>query len=167
VRLTQLRLSGFKSFAEPTTLSFEPGLTAVVGPNGSGKSNVVDAVQWVLGTHRPSELRGAAMSDVVFAGSRQRRRFGRALVELTIDNTDGSLPVDYEEVTVGRTVFASGEGAYHLGGEEVRQTDVAELLSDAGLGRDGHGVVSQGRIDALLAAGPDERRRLLEEAAGI
>ena len=167
MHLSSLTLRGFKSFADKTTLALEPGVTVVVGPNGSGKSNVVDALTWVLGTQSPRSLRGGAMSDVIFAGAAERPALGRAAVEITIDNSDGSLPLDYSEVTIGRAMFASGETEYTINGASCRQLDIAELLSDTGLGRESHTIVSQGQLDAILSARPEERRAFIDEAAGI
>lgn len=166
--LRSLTLKGFKSFAEPTTLEFEPGLTVVVGPNGSGKSNVVDAVAWVLGAQGPRTVRSARMEDVIFSGSGQRPALGRAEVTLTIDNSAGLLPIDLSEVTVTRTLFrSSGESEYALNGVPCRLLDVQDLLSDTGVGRQQHVIVSQGQIDAVLESRPAERRLIIEEAAGI
>ncbi|HUQ64073.1 MAG TPA: chromosome segregation protein SMC [Acidimicrobiales bacterium] len=166
--LRSLTLKGFKSFAEATTLEFEPGLTVVVGPNGSGKSNVVDAVAWVLGAQGPRTVRSARMEDVIFSGSGQRPALGRAEVTLTIDNSAGLLPIDLSEVTVTRTLFrSSGEGEYALNGVPCRLLDVQELLSDTGVGRQQHVIVSQGQIDAVLESRPEDRRLIIEEAAGI
>jgi len=172
VFLKSLTLRGFKSFADRTDLAFEPGITVVVGPNGSGKSNVVDALTWVLGTGSAKALRGAAMSDVIFAGSGGGRRqgrsaLGRASVEITIDNAAGTLPIDFSEVTVGRAMFANGENTYTINGEECRLLDVQELLSDTGLGRENHTIVGQGQLDTVLNARPEDRRAFIEEAAGI
>ena len=161
-------MKGFKSFAEATTLEFEPGLTVVVGPNGSGKSNVVDAVAWVLGAQGPRTVRSARMEDVIFSGSGQRPALGRAEVTLTIDNSAGLLPIDLSEVTVTRTLFrSSGESEYALNGVPCRLLDVQDLLSDTGLGRQQHVIVSQGQIDAVLESRPEDRRLIIEEAAGI
>lgn len=165
--LTSVRLRGFKSFADDTTLTFTPGITAIVGPNGSGKSNIVDALTWVLGTRSPRQLRGAQMSDVIFAGSGSRRGMGRASVDITIDNSDGLLPIEFSEVTVGRSLFANGEGGSAINGAECRQIDVADLLSDTGLGRESHTIVGQGKIDAILTTEAAGRRVFIEEAAGI
>jgi chromosome segregation protein len=167
VHLSSLTLRGFKSFADKTTLHLEPGVTVIIGPNGSGKSNVVDALTWVLGTQSPRSLRGGAMSDVIFAGAPGRPALGRAAVEITIDNADGAVPLDFSEITIGRAMFASGETEYTINGESCRQLDVAELLSDAGLGRDSHTIVSQGQLDIILSARPEERRAFIDEAAGI
>jgi chromosome segregation protein len=165
--LKSLHLRGFKSFADATRLDFEPGITVIVGPNGSGKSNIVDALTWSMGTRSAKDLRGGQMADVIFAGARTRKAMGRASVEITIDNEDGALPIEFSEVTVGRAMFASGENAYSINDVECRQLDVAELLSDTGLGRETHTIVGQGRIDAVLNARPEERRAFIEEAAGI
>ncbi|HUG83254.1 MAG TPA: chromosome segregation protein SMC [Euzebya sp.] len=165
--LKSLHLRGFKSFADGTRLDFEPGITVIVGPNGSGKSNIVDALTWSMGTRSAKDLRGGQMADVIFAGARGRRAMGRAAVEITIDNADLALPIEFSEVTVGRAMFATGENAYSINDVECRQLDVAELLSDTGLGRETHTIVGQGRIDAVLNARPEERRAFIEEAAGI
>ena len=165
--LKSLALRGFKSFADATRLDFEPGITVIVGPNGSGKSNVVDALTWSMGTRSAKDLRGGSMSDVIFAGAGNRKAMGRASVEITIDNSDDSLPIEFSEVTVGRAMFATGENAYSINDVECRQLDVAELLSDTGLGRETHTIVGQGRIDAVLNARPEDRRAFIEEAAGI
>ncbi|MDQ6799160.1 MAG: AAA family ATPase, partial [Actinomycetota bacterium] len=166
--LRSLTLKGFKSFAEATTLEFEPGVTVVVGPNGSGKSNVVDAVAWVLGAQGPRSVRSTRMDDVIFAGSGRRSPLGRAEVSLTIDNSSGLLPIDFSEVTISRTLFrSSGESEYALNGVACRLLDVQELLSDTGVGRQQHVIVSQGQLNAVLDARPEERRMIIEEAAGI
>ncbi|CAG7844960.1 Chromosome partition protein Smc [Pseudoclavibacter triregionum] len=167
MHLKSLTLKGFKSFANPTTLLFEPGVTCVVGPNGSGKSNVVDALAWVMGEQGAKSLRGGKMEDVIFAGTSTRGPLGRAEVALTIDNADGALPIDYAEVTIRRTLFRSGGSEYAINGEPVRLLDVQELLSDTGLGREMHVIVGQGRLDSVLHATPEERRGFIEEAAGI
>jgi len=167
VHLKSLTLRGFKSFASSTTLRFEPGITCVVGPNGSGKSNVVDAIAWVLGEQGAKALRGGKMEDVIFAGTPGRPALGRAEVVLTIDNTDGALPVDYAEVTISRLMFRSGESEYSINGAPCRLLDVQELLSDSGIGRELHVVVGQGQLDAILAARPEDRRAFIEEAAGV
>ena len=165
--LKTLTIRGFKSFASSTTLRLEPGITAVVGPNGSGKSNVVDALTWVMGEQGAKNLRGGSMADVIFAGAGSRPALGRAEVALTIDNTDGALPIDYTEVTIARTLFRGGGSEYQINGTAVRLLDVAELLSDTGLGRQMHSVVGQGRLDAVLSATPEDRRGFIEEAAGV
>jgi len=167
VYLKTLTLRGFKSFASATTLRFEPGITCVVGPNGSGKSNVVDALAWVMGEQGAKTLRGGKMEDVIFAGTSSRPPLGRAEVSLTIDNTDGALPIDYSEVTIRRTMFRNGGSEYAINGDTCRLLDIQELLSDSGIGREMHVIVGQGQLDTVLHAGPEERRALIEEAAGI
>ena len=165
--LKALTLRGFKSFASATSLRFEPGITCVVGPNGSGKSNVVDAFSWVMGEQGVKPLRGGKMEDVVFAGTAGRPPLGRAEVTLTIDNSDGALPIDYAEVTISRLLFRSGQSEYAINGDQCRLLDVQELLSDTGLGREMHVIVGQGQLDQVLNSGPDARRALIEEAAGV
>ena len=165
--LKSMTLKGFKSFATPTTLKFEPGITCVVGPNGSGKSNVVDALSWVMGEQGAKSLRGGKMEDVIFAGTSGRAPLGRAEVSVTIDNTDGALPIDFTEVTISRTLFRNGQSDYQINGESARLLDIQELLSDSGIGREMHVIVGQGQLDAILTANPEERRGFIEEAAGI
>ena len=165
--LKTLTLRGFKSFASATTLRFEPGITCIVGPNGSGKSNVVDAFSWVMGEQGVKTLRGGKMEDVVFAGTASRPPLGRAEVTLTIDNSDGALPIEYTEVTLSRLLFRSGQSEYFINGDHCRLLDVQELLSDSGLGREMHVIVGQGQLDQVLHAGPEARRALIEEAAGV
>jgi chromosome segregation protein len=167
VYLKTLTLRGFKSFASATTLRFEPGITCIVGPNGSGKSNVVDAFSWVMGEQGVKTLRGGKMEDVVFAGTASRPPLGRAEVTLTIDNSDGALPIEYAEVTISRLLFRSGQSEYSINGDHCRLLDVQELLSDSGLGREMHVIVGQGQLDQVLHAGPEARRALIEEAAGV
>jgi len=167
VYLKSLTLRGFKSFASATTLRLESGITCVVGPNGSGKSNIVDALSWVMGEQGVKSLRGGKMEDVVFAGTTSRPPLGRAEVTLTIDNSDGALPIDYAEVTISRLMFRSGQSEYAINGDHCRLLDVAELLSDSGLGREMHVIVGQGQLDDILHAGPEARRALIEEAAGV
>ena len=165
--LKSLTIKGFKSFADTTVMELEPGVTVVVGPNGSGKSNVVDAIAWVLGAQAPSAVRSQKMDDVIFAGTEKRPALGRAEVVLTLDNSAGLLPIEFTEVTVGRTLFRSGESEYSINGVECRLLDVQELLSDAGVGRQQHVIISQGQIDAVLNARPEDRRAIIEEAAGV
>jgi chromosome segregation protein len=167
VHLSSLTLKGFKSFASPTTLRLEPGITAVVGPNGSGKSNVVDAIAWVLGEQGAKSLRGGKMEDVIFAGTSGRPPLGRAEVTLTIDNADGALPIEYAEVSITRRMYRSGESEYEINGDKVRLLDVQELLSDSGIGREQHVIVGQGQLDAVLSGRPEDRRAFVEEAAGV
>ncbi len=165
--LKSITLKGFKSFAQPTTLQLEPGITCVVGPNGSGKSNVVDGLAWVMGEQGPKTLRGGKMEDVIFAGSANKAPLGRAEVELVIDNTDGHLPIEYSEVKISRVLFRNGASEYAINGEVCRLLDIQELLSDTGLGREMHVIVGQGQLDTVLRATPSERRAFIEEAAGI
>ncbi|WP_396445891.1 chromosome segregation protein SMC [Actinomadura sp.] len=165
--LKTLTLRGFKSFASSTTLKFEPGITAVVGPNGSGKSNVVDALAWVMGEQGAKSLRGGKMEDVIFAGTANRAPLGRAEVVLTIDNSDGALPIDYTEVTISRLMFRSGSSEYAINGDPCRLLDIQELLSDSGIGREMHVIIGQGQLDRVLHAGPEGRRAVIEEAAGV
>ncbi len=167
MHLKSLTLKGFKSFAQPTVFQFEPGVTAIVGPNGSGKSNVVDALAWVMGEQGAKTLRGGKMEDVIFAGTSTRGPLGHAEVKLTIDNSDGALPIEYSEVTISRTLFRNGASEYAINGEGCRLLDVQELLSDSGLGREMHVIVGQGQLDAVLRATPEDRRGFIEEAAGI
>jgi chromosome segregation protein len=167
VFLKSLNIRGFKSFADQADLALEPGITVVVGPNGSGKSNVVDAMAWVLGAQAPTAVRSQKMEDVIFAGTAARKALGRAEVSLTIDNTDGELPIEFSEVTITRTLFRTGESEYAINGVGCRLLDIQELLSDSGVGRQQHIIVSQGRIDAVLNARPEDRRAIIEEAAGV
>jgi chromosome segregation protein len=165
--LKSLSMKGFKSFADPTVLEFEPGITVVVGPNGSGKSNVVDAVTWVLGAQGPRSLRSAKMEDVIFAGTSSRPALGRAEVSLTIDNASGKLPIDLAEVTLTRTLFRSGDSEYAINGAPCRLLDISELLADSGVGRQQHMIIGQGQLDTVLNARPEDRRAIIEEAAGV
>src|SRR5215208_1696632 len=165
--LKTLTLKGFKSFADTTALQLEPGVTVVVGPNGSGKSNVVDAIAWVLGAQAPTAVRSQKMDDVIFAGTSKRAALGRAEVSLCIDNSSGILPIEFTEVTITRTLFRTGESEYSINGVPCRLLDLQELLSDSGVGRQQHVIVSQGQIDAVLNARPEERRAIVEEAAGV
>ncbi|NLV78708.1 MAG: chromosome segregation protein SMC [Rhodococcus sp.] len=167
MHLKSLTLKGFKSFASSTTLRFEPGITCVVGPNGSGKSNVVDALTWVMGEQGAKALRGGKMQDVIFAGTAGRSALGRAEVTLTIDNTDGALPIEYSEVSITRRMFRDGAGEYEINGSSCRLMDVQELLSDTGIGREMHVIVGQGRLSAILESRPEDRRAFIEEAAGV
>ncbi|MFJ3928424.1 AAA family ATPase [Streptomyces sp. NPDC090022] len=167
MHLKSLTLRGFKSFASATTLRFEPGITCVVGPNGSGKSNVVDALSWVMGEQGAKSLRGGKMEDVIFAGTTGRPPLGRAEVSLTIDNSDGALPIDYAEVTITRIMFRGGSSEYQINGDTCRLLDIQELLSDSGIGREMHVIVGQGQLDSVLHADPTGRRAFIEEAAGV
>src|SRR5689334_24051500 len=167
VYVKSLTMKGFKSFASSTHLRLEPGITCIVGPNGSGKSNVVDALAWVMGEQGAKSLRGGSMEDVIFAGTAGRPPLGRAEVSLTIDNTDGALPIEYTEVTISRTMFRSGGSEYAINGTGCRLLDIQELLSDSGIGREMHVIVGQGQLDTILHATPEDRRGFIEEAAGV
>src|SRR5512132_532529 len=165
--LRSLQVRGFKSFADKTVLEFAPGVSVIVGPNGSGKSNLVDAISWVLGEQGPRALRGGQMADVIFAGSPQRSALGMAEARLVIDNSAGLIPVPMTEIEISRTIFRSGESEYRIGGQVVRLLDVQELLSESGIGRALHTVVGQGQLEEVLTARPEDRRKYIEEAAGI
>lgn len=167
MHLKSLTLKGFKSFASPTTLRFEPGITCVVGPNGSGKSNVVDALTWVMGEQGAKTLRGGKMEDVIFAGTSSRPPLGRAEVTVTIDNSDNSLPIEYSEVSITRRMFRDGGSEYEINGSSCRLMDVQELLSDSGIGREMHVIVGQGKLAEILESRPEDRRAFIEEAAGV
>lgn len=167
MRLKRLQLQGFKTFAERTEIEFAPGVTAIVGPNGSGKSNLGDAVLWVLGEQKASALRGAKASDVIFSGSEGRRAAGMAEVSLTVDNSDGGLPLDFGEVTITRRAYRTGEGDYFINKTPCRLKDIYELFLDTGVGRESYSLVNQGQIDAVLSVNAEDRRGLFEEAAGI
>ena len=165
--LKSLTLKGFKSFADRTVMRFEPGVAAVVGPNGSGKSNISDAVLWVLGERNAKNLRGQSMEDVIFAGSSARKPVSVAEVELLLDNSDGTLPVDFAEVSIGRRMYRSGESEYLINGNVVRRMDVLDILHDSGMGTGTNSIISQGNLDSVLSSRPEDRRALIEEAAGI
>ncbi|WP_394895971.1 chromosome segregation SMC family protein, partial [Clostridium baratii] len=165
--LKSLELRGFKSFADKTELKFKKGVTAVVGPNGSGKSNISDAVRWVLGEQSVKTLRGGKMEDVIFAGTQYRKPVGLAQVSLTLDNSDNVLQTDYNEVTVTRRIFRSGETEYLLNNNKCRLKDINNLFMDTGIGKEGYSLIGQGKIEAILSGRPEDRRALLEEAAGI
>lgn len=165
--LKSLTLKGFKSFADRAHMSFEPGLTVIVGPNGSGKSNISDAILWVLGEQSAKQLRGQAMEDVIFSGSSARKPVGVAEVTLVLDNSDHMLPVDFNEVAVTRRMYRSGESEYLINSSPCRLMDIQDILHDSGLGKDTHSIISQGKLDAILQSRPEERRALIEEAAGI
>ncbi len=167
MHLKSLTLKGFKSFASPTTLRFEPGITCVVGPNGSGKSNVVDALSWVMGEQGAKTLRGGKMEDVIFAGTSSRAPLGRAEVTVTIDNSDNALPIEYSEVSITRRMFRDGASEYEINGSSCRLMDVQELLSDSGIGREMHVIVGQGKLSEILESRPEDRRAFIEEAAGV
>lgn len=165
--LKAIEIRGFKSFADKTELDFKKGVTAVVGPNGSGKSNISDAIKWVLGEQSVKSLRGGKMEDVIFAGTQFRKPVSLAQVILTLDNTDGALPVDYNDVTITRRIYRSGESEYYINNTKCRLKDVQELFMDTGIGKEGYSIIGQGKIEAVLSGKPEERRGLLEEAAGI
>ncbi|MCY0877279.1 MAG: chromosome segregation protein SMC [Firmicutes bacterium] len=167
MRLKRLELTGFKSFADRTELDTVPGVTAVVGPNGSGKSNIADAIRWVLGEQSAKSLRGAKMEDIIFAGSQDRKAVNFCEVALTLDNTDGTLPLEYAEVTVARRVYRSGDSEYLINRQACRLRDVSELFMDTGVGREAYSIIGQGRIEEILSTKSEERRGVFEEAAGI
>src|SRR5947207_3399622 len=164
--LRSLTTRGFKSFADRTTLEFTPGISVIVGPNGSGKSNIADAIAWVLGEQGPRALRGGQMTDVIFAGSPSRQQSTMAEVKLVIDNSAGLIPVPANEIEISRAVLHSGDSEYRLGGRPCRLLDIQELLSDTGVGRALHTIVSQGHLEDVLAARPEDRRQFMQEAAG-
>ena len=165
--LKSIEVQGFKSFANKIKFEFHNGITGIVGPNGSGKSNVADAVRWVLGEQRVKQLRGGSMQDVIFSGTENRKPLSYASVAITLDNSDHKLPVDYEEVTVARKLYRSGESEYLINGRACRLKDVNELFYDTGIGKEGYSIIGQGQIDKILSGKPDERRELFDEAAGI
>ena len=163
MHLKSLILKGFKSFADRSVISLEPGITAIVGPNGSGKSNISDSVLWVLGERNAKNLRGQAMEDVIFAGSSARKSVGVAEVELVLDNSDGTLPVDFNEVSLTRRMYRSGESEYLINGAPARRMDFMDILHDTGLGTGAHSIISQGKLDAILASKPEDAARLLKK----
>ena len=165
--LKSIEIHGFKSFANRMKFDFHNGITAIVGPNGSGKSNVADAVRWVLGEQRIKQLRGASMQDVIFSGTEMRKPLGYAFVAITLDNSDHSLAIDYDEVTVSRRLYRSGESEYMINGNSCRLKDVNELFYDTGIGKEGYSIIGQGQIDQILSSKPEDRRNLFDEAAGI
>ena len=165
--LKSIEVQGFKSFANKIVFKFHNGITGIVGPNGSGKSNVADAVRWVLGEQRIKQLRGASMQDVIFSGTEMRKPLGSAYVAITLDNADHQLAIDYDEVTVSRRLYRSGESEYMINGTICRLKDVNELFYDTGIGKEGYSIIGQGQIDKILSGKPEERRELFDEAAGI
>ena len=167
MRLKRLEIQGFKSFARPVCLEFGPGITAIVGPNGSGKSIISDALRWVMGEQSARSLRGFKMEDVIFAGSEGKKPLGMAEVQLTLDNSDGFLPLDYAEVTITRRVYRSGESEFLINKQPCRLRDIHDLFTDTGLGREGYSIIGQGQVDAVLSVRSEDRRVLLEETAGI
>ncbi len=167
MRLKSLTLNGFKSFPDRTRLDFGPGVSVVVGPNGSGKSNVTDAVLWAMGEQSPLAVRGQSMQDVIFGGGRGVQARSAAEVEIVLDNSDGTVDLPLSEISIVRRLDRNGEGGYRLNGARCRLTDVIEVLSDTGLGKETHSVISQGRVEAIVTSKPRERRLLIEEAAGL
>ena len=165
--LKSIEVQGFKSFANKIKFDFHNGITGIVGPNGSGKSNVADAVRWVLGEQRVKQLRGGTMQDVIFSGTENRKPLSYASVAITLDNADHKLPVDYEEVTVTRKLYRSGESEYLINGASCRLKDINEMFYDTGIGKEGYSIIGQGQIDKILSGKPEERRELFDEAAGI
>ena len=165
--LKSIEIQGFKSFANKILFEFHNGITGIVGPNGSGKSNVADAVRWVLGEQRAKQLRGGSMQDVIFAGTELRKPQGFAYVAITLDNSDHQLAIDYDEVTVSRRLYRSGESEYKINGSTCRLKDISELFYDTGIGKEGYSIIGQGQIDKILSGKPEERRELFDEAAGI
>ena len=165
--LKSIEIQGFKSFANKILFEFHNGITGIVGPNGSGKSNVADAVRWVLGEQRVKQLRGGSMQDVIFAGTEMRKPQGFAYVAITLDNSDHQLSIDYDEVTVSRRLYRSGESEYRINGSACRLKDINELFYDTGIGKEGYSIIGQGQIDKILSGKPEERRELFDEAAGI
>ena len=167
MQLKKLEIQGFKSFADKTEILFLDGITTIVGPNGSGKSNISDAIRWVIGEQSAKNLRGSKMEDVIFAGTQARKKVGFAEVSMYLDNSDGSLPIDYKEVIVTRRVYRSGESNYLINGNECRLKDIQAIFMDTGLGKDGYSIISQGKIDEILSNKSEERRHIFEEASGI
>ncbi|MBR2842023.1 MAG: AAA family ATPase, partial [Lachnospiraceae bacterium] len=165
--LKSIEIQGFKSFAKKIVFDFPDGITGIVGPNGSGKSNVADAVRWVLGEQKIKQLRGSRMEDVIFAGTANRKPLGFAFVSITLDNSDHKLKLQFDEVTISRRVFRSGESEYMINGSICRLRDVQELLYDTGIGKEGYSIIGQGQIDKILQGKPEERRELFDEAVGI
>ena len=165
--LKRLELQGFKSFADKTVLEFMPGITSVIGPNGSGKSNISDAIRWVLGEQSMKSLRGAKSNDIIFAGTQNRKSLGFAEASLVFDNEDGTLPIEYAEVTVTRKIYRSGETGYYINKVPCRLKDILELFMDTGIGKDGYSIIGQGKIDEILSNKSEDRRHIFEEAAGI
>ena len=165
--LKRLELQGFKSFADKTVLEFRPGITSVIGPNGSGKSNISDSIRWVLGEQSMKSLRGSNSSDIIFAGTQNRKSLGFAEASIVIDNSDGRLPIEYNEVTVTRKIYRSGETGYFINKVPCRLKDILELFMDTGIGKDGYSIIGQGKIDEILSNKSEDRRKIFEEAAGI
>ena len=167
MKLKEIEVLGFKSFFEKTNVNFKDGITAIVGPNGSGKSNISDAIRWVLGEQSIKTLRGNKMEDVIFAGTSKRKALGYAEVTIVFDNSEGSIPIEYEEVAITRRVFRSGESEFYINKNACRLKDIRELLMDTGIGKDGYSIIGQGKIDEILSNKSEDRRHIFEEAAGI
>ena len=163
----KLELYGFKSFAEKTKITFEPGVTAIVGPNGCGKSNIADSIKWVLGEQRPTALRGNSMEDVIFNGTNDREPINIAEVYLTLSNENRTLPIEYDEITIGRRIYRSGESEYLLNKQKVRLKDIQDLFHGTGIGTASYSLIEQGKIDLILSSKSEDRRYIFEEAAGI
>ena len=165
--MKSLEIYGFKSFAERTKIQVDKGITGIVGPNGSGKSNVLDAIRWVLGEQSAKSLRGGKMEDIIFAGTQDRKSLGFAEVSLTLDNSSGKLPIEFSEVTITRRLYRSGESEYYINKTQCRLKDISELFMDTGVGKEGYSIIGQGKIDQILSSNTEDRRNVLEEAAGI
>ena len=165
--LKRLEMYGFKSFADKTVLDFKPGITTVIGPNGSGKSNISDCIRWVLGEQSMKSLRGSKSEDIIFAGTQNRKSLGYAEASIVFDNSDGKLPIEYQEVTVTRRIYRSGESGYYINKTPCRLKDIQELFMDTGIGKDGYSIIGQGKIDEILSNKSEDRRHIFEEAAGI
>ena len=165
--LKRLEMYGFKSFADKTVLEFMPGITTVIGPNGSGKSNISDCIRWILGEQSMKSLRGQKSEDIIFSGTQNRKSLGFAEGSIVIDNADGSLPIDYNEVVITRRIYRSGETGYFINKTPCRLKDILELFMDTGIGRDGYSIIGQGKIDEILSNKSEDRRHIFEEAAGI
>ena len=167
MKLKEIYIYGFKSFADKTEIEVKDGITAVIGPNGSGKSNIVDAIRWVLGEQSIKSLRGNKSQDIIFSGTQYRKSLGFAEVSIIFDNTDGEIPIDFDEIKVTRKLYRDGESGYYINGEQARLKTIQELFMDTGIGKDGYSIIGQGRIDEILSDNSEERRKVFEEATGI
>ena len=165
--LKRLEMQGFKSFADKTVLEFIPGITSIIGTKGSGKSNIADSIRWILGEQSIKSLRGSKTQDIIFAGTQNRKSLGFAESSLIFDNTDGTLPIEYSEVTITRKIYRSGETGYYINKVPCRLKDIIELFMDTGIGKDGYSIIEQGKIDEILSNKSEDRRHIFEEAAGI
>lgn len=165
--LKRLEAIGFKSFADRISIDFVPGMTAIVGPNGSGKSNITDAIRWVLGEQSAKSLRGAKMEDVIFSGSESRKPLNVAEVTLTLDNSDQFLPLEYEEVSITRRVYRSGDSEFFINNQPCRLKDIVDLFMDSGVGREAFSIISQGKVEEILSSKAEDRRMIFEDAAGV